>query len=93
VNGDAELLHALAVALEAEGWSTTLITLDGPVRLRVVESSVPGFGETVSVMPHRSGPWFRSSTGAPMAACSDIPGAAAYVDRELDALVRPRVSV
>jgi hypothetical protein len=91
---DVELLHALAVALMSDGWTCTLITLDGPVRLRVVDPSLPGFGETVSVMhTPRSGPWFQSSTREPMASCDDIPGAVAFVDRELGALVRPQVPV
>jgi hypothetical protein len=93
MNGDAELLHALALALTAEGWTCRLIALDGPVRLRVVDLSVPFIGETVKVMAHREGPWFQSSTGEPMAACSNLPGATAYVDRVLGAQVRPRVPV
>lgn len=80
---DVELLQALGSALGGEGWMVLLITNDGPVRLRVFHLAVPGVGETVSVMPTRGGPWFRSSTGAPMAACSDIPGAVAFIDRVL----------
>ncbi|GAA2414841.1 hypothetical protein GCM10010191_26100 [Actinomadura vinacea] len=91
VSGDVELLEALAEALNAAGWGATLIRNDGPVRLRVAHPYVPALGETVSVMSHRSGPRFRSSTGEPMAPCSDLPGAVAYIERELGVLVRHKV--
>ncbi|XVQ11184.1 hypothetical protein ACQP1W_01010 [Spirillospora sp. CA-255316] len=61
-----------------------------PVRLRVWHPSNPVVGETVNVTCEPDGPWFRSSTGALMARCDDIPAAVAYVERELGALVRPR---
>ncbi|GAA2427186.1 hypothetical protein GCM10010191_45080 [Actinomadura vinacea] len=90
---DAELLEALGLALVGEGWCVVPLHDDGPVRLRVFHPSMPGFGETVRVMSHRSGPWFRSSTLELMAWCDDIPRAVAYVERELGALVRGRAPV
>ncbi|GAA2423254.1 hypothetical protein GCM10010191_39010 [Actinomadura vinacea] len=90
MSSDVELLQALADALATKSWSTTPLSHDGPVRLRVTHPYVPAVGETVSVMSQRFGPWFRASTGEPMAACSDIPGAVAYIERTLGVLVRQR---
>jgi hypothetical protein len=90
---DTELLGALGVALSGDGWCAMPRYHEVPVRLRVWHPSNPCFGETVNVTCERDGPWFRSSTGALMARCDDIPGAVAYVERELGALVRPQVPV
>ncbi|XVQ10259.1 hypothetical protein ACQP1W_48435 [Spirillospora sp. CA-255316] len=90
---DAELLVALGVALACKGWRAVPRHDEVPVRLRVWHPSNPCFGETVNVTCERDGAWFRSSKGALMARCDDIPGAVSYVERELGALVRPRVPV
>jgi hypothetical protein len=90
---DTELLAALGCALLGEGWCAVPRYDQVPVRLRVWHPSNPVVGETVNVVCERDGPWFRSSTGALMARCNDIPGAVAYVECELGALVRLRAPV
>ncbi|MFC5749628.1 hypothetical protein [Actinomadura rugatobispora] len=93
MTGDVELLEALRGALMAEGWCAVPRYHEVPGRLRVWHPSNPVVGETVNVACERDGLWFRSSTGALMARRHDIPGAVAYVERELGALVRPHAPV
>ncbi|MFB4314363.1 hypothetical protein [Actinomadura sp. 21ATH] len=81
--GDTESLEALGQALAAAGWRAVPRYDEIPVRLRVFHPTLPVVGETVNVTSERTGPWFRSSTGRPLARCDDLPRAVAAIDQLL----------
>lgn len=73
----AQYLDALAVELDAAGWSTRPRYERIPVLLHVFSPDLPQIGESVHVKAGVGGvPWFVSSTGDPLRPCHDLTGTA-----------------
>ncbi|GAA1551452.1 hypothetical protein GCM10009678_37940 [Actinomadura kijaniata] len=64
-------LNRLARALRRRGWRVERRFGTHPPLLHVYASEAPSVGESVLVADGPTAPWFRSSTGAYLAPCSD----------------------
>lgn len=84
-------LDRLARELRREGWTTARRYGQTPLTLRVFSESVPCLGESITVVRRRGSAvsWYRSSTGALLAPCSQVEAAA----HEITALLTPWVAI
>lgn len=84
-------LDRLSVPLLKAGWTVRPRYFESPAVLRIFSSDLPVLGESVGVATVEPGPanrWYRASTGALLAPCSDPSGAA----RKITEMLCPMVS-
>lgn len=83
-------LDRLSAPLMKAGWTVRARYAGSPALLRIFSSAAPAIGASIDVTAVEPGPdnrWYRSSTGACLAPCSDPASAALKITRTLRLMV------